>query len=125
MKTSVAASSEQKSIVLSKALLRAAQALGLRQANIAEIIGVSESFVSRMRSGECHLLPGSKGWELAALFIRLYRGLDAIMAGDENSTRAWMQNHNNDLNGIPAERIRHVTGLVDTVAYVDACRARV
>ncbi len=125
MKTSVSASAEQKSIVLGKALLRSAEALGLKQANIAEIVGKSESYISRMRSGECHFTPGSKEWELAALFIRLYRGLDAIMAGDEKSTQAWMRNHNKDLNGTPMELIRHVTGLVDTVTYVDACRARV
>jgi len=125
MKTSVAASTEQKSIILSKALLRAAEALGLRQANIAEIVGKSESFISRMRSGECRFTPDSKEWELAALFIRLYRGLDAIMAGDEKSTQAWMRNFNKDLNGTPAELIRRVTGLVDTVTYVDAYRARV
>ena len=125
MKTSVASSAEQKSIVLGKALFRAAEALGLRQANLAEIIGKSESFISRMRSGECYFTAGSKEWELAALFIRLYRGLDAIMAGDEKSTQAWMRNPNKDLNGIPAELIRHVTGLVDTVTYVDAYRARI
>ena len=125
MKTSVAASTEQKSVVLGKALFRAAEALGLRQANIAEIVGKSESYISRIRSGECHFTPGSKEWELAALFIRLYRGLDAIMAGDEKSTQAWLRNHNKDLNGTPVELIRRVTGLVDTVNYVDAYRARV
>jgi len=125
MKTSVAASTEQKSLVLSKALFRAAEALGLRQANLAEVVGKSESFISRMRSGECRFAPGSKEWELAALFIRLYRGLDAITAGDEKSAQAWMRNHNKDLNGTPAELIRRVTGLVDTVTYVDAYRARV
>lgn len=125
MKVSVAASTEQKSVVLGKALFRAAEALGLRQANIAEIVGKSESYISRIRSGECHFTPGSKEWELAALFIRLYRGLDAIMAGDEKSTQAWLRNHNKDLNGTPVELIRRVTGLVDTVNYVDAYRARV
>jgi len=125
MKTSGSAFTEHKSVVLGKALLKAAEALGLRQANIAEIVGMSESFISRMRTRECHITPGSKEWELAALFIRLYRGLDAIMAGDEKSTQAWMRNHNKDLNGTPAELIRRVTGLVDTVAYVDAYRARV
>ena len=125
MKVSVAASAEQKSVVLGKALFRAAEALGLRQANIAEIVGKSESYISRIRSGECHFTPGSKEWELAALFIRLYRGLDAIIAGDEKSTQALLRNHNKDLNGTPVELIRRVTGLVDTVNYVDAYRARV
>jgi transcriptional regulator with XRE-family HTH domain len=125
MKTLVTASTEHKSIVLGKALLRAVDALGLNQANLAEIVGMSESFISRIRSGGAHFTPGTKGWELAALTIRLYRGLDAICGGDARSAQAWMRNHNKDLNGTPAELIRHVTGLVDTVAYVDSHRARI
>jgi hypothetical protein len=67
----------------------------------------------------------NKEWELAALLVRLYRGLDALMASDEKSLRAWMQNRNTALNDVPAKRILTVQGLVDTVCYVDAYRARV
>ena len=49
----------------------------------------------------------------------------AIMAGDEAAMRAWMTHHNHDLNGHPNQLIRHITGLVDSVAYVDAFRAKV
>ena len=57
--------------------------------------------------------------------VRLYRGLDALMASDERSLRAWMQNRNTALNDVPAKRILTVQGLVDCVSYVDAYRARV
>lgn len=111
--------------VLSSALLRAVDILGLKQASLASILGLSEATVSRLRNGSYQLIPESKAWELATLLVRLYRGLDAIMAGDETALRAWLHNANKDLHGVPAELINSVTGLSRTIAYVDAHRARV
>jgi len=111
--------------VLSKAVLRASEILGLNQAALAKILGISPSSVSRLHSGDYKLNEQNKEWELAALLVRLYRGLDALMASDEKSLRAWMQNRNTALNDVPAKRILTVQGLVDTVCYVDAYRARV
>jgi hypothetical protein len=59
------------------------------------------------------------------LLVRLYRGLDAIMASDETALRAWMQDPNTHLHATPATLIASVAGLVQTVAYVDAYRARI
>ena len=64
-------------------------------------------------------------WELAALFVRLLRGLDAITGGDDGSAEAWLRNFNTDLHSVPAARIQSVKGLVETVSYVDARRAGV
>lgn len=111
--------------VLTKALLRATEALGLKQAALARVLGVSPAYVSRMHAGQCGLNENGKEWELATLLVRLYRGLDAIMASDEVALRAWMQHHNSDLNAVPSARITTVAGLVDTLGYVDAYRARV
>ena len=35
-----------------------------------------------------------KSFELALLFIRLFRSLDAIVGGDEAVARAWLRNEN-------------------------------
>lgn len=110
-------------LVLTKATLRAAEYLGLTQATLAKVVAISPASVSRMSKGNHLLAPDRAEWQLAALFVRLFRGLDAIVAGDEKSLRAWMQNYNTDLNGIPAELIQTITGLVGTVEYVDASRA--
>ena len=111
--------------VLTEATVRAAELLGLSGEALARTIGVSASTVSRMRGGSFQLDPDSKAWELSALLVRLYRGLDAIVAGDESSLQAWMLAENNALHGIPAELVTTAAGLNDTLAYVDAHRAHV
>ena len=109
--------------VVAKAALAAAQRLGLRDRQLAAIIGSSEASVSRLRSGR-GLDPASKEGELALLFIRLYRGLDALVGGDDGAAREWLHARNIHLNGVPAERISSVEGLVDVVQYLDAMRGR-
>ena len=120
-----AAAVPDRAQVLTKAVLRAADILGLNQATLATVLGVSASTVTRMRAGQYQIEKNSKGWELATLLVRLYRGLDAIMASDETALRAWMQGPNTDLHATPESLIATITGLVHTVAYVDAHRARV
>ena len=109
--------------VLAKATLAAAEHLELRNRQLASVIGSSEASVSRLRSGR-GLDPASKEGELALLFLRLYRSLDALVGGDDVKSRAWLHAANDHLRGVPAERIRTVEGLVDVVQYLDAMRGR-
>ena len=110
-------------IVLRKAALNAARRLDLRNKELAAIIGTSEAFVSRLKSGRA-LDPSRTEGQLALLFLRLYRSLDALVGGDDAKARAWLHENNDHLRGIPAERIRTVEGLVDVVQYLDAMRGR-
>ena|ERR1051325_7121903 len=109
--------------VLTKATLRAAERLGLRNKQLAWIIGSSEASVSRLSSGR-GLDPETKEGELALLFLRVYRALDALVGGDGDKARAWLTTANDHLRGIPLERMRTVEGLVDVVQYLDAMRGR-
>ncbi len=109
--------------VLAKAALAAAERLGLRHKQLGEIIGSSEASISRLR-GERGLDPERKEGELALLFLRLYRSLDALLGGDDMKSRAWLHEQNDHVGGIPAERIRTVEGLIDVVQYLDAMRGR-
>jgi hypothetical protein len=109
--------------VVAKAVLAAAQRLGLRDRQLASIIGSSEASVSRLRSGR-GLDPSSKEGELGLLFLRLYRGLDALVGGDDSAAQEWLHASNSHVNGVPAERITSVEGLVDVVQYLDAMRGR-
>jgi len=109
--------------VLAKAVLSAAGRLGLRNRQLAAVIGSSEASVSRLQHGR-GLDPESKEGELALLFLRLYRGLDALVGGDDAKARAWLHSENTHLAGVPAERIRTVEGLVDVIQYLDAMRGR-
>jgi transcriptional regulator with XRE-family HTH domain len=107
-------------LVLSHATVRAARFLAVAQADLAAIIGVSAATLSRLANGQRLLQPGSKPWQLAALFVRLFRSLDAIVGGDETVARAWLANPNLALGGKPAEKMRTVAGLTDVIAYLDA-----
>ena len=109
--------------VLTRALLSAAERLGLRNRAVAAVIGTSEASISRLQHGRA-LDPASKEGELALLFLRLYRSLDALVGGDDEKARAWLHAANDHLRGVPADRIRTVEGLVDVVQYLDAMRGR-
>jgi transcriptional regulator with XRE-family HTH domain len=109
--------------VLAKALLSAAARLGLRQRDVAAVVGTSEASMSRVQRGR-GIDPASKEGELALLFLRLYRSLDALVGGDDGKARAWLEAPNAHLGAVPAERITTVEGLVDVVQYLDAVRGR-
>ncbi len=111
--------------VVTKAVLRAAGRLGVSNRLLASVIGCSEATVSRMGSGAYQLSPGDKPFELAVLFLRLFRSLDAIVGGDAAAARAWLQNDNLVLNAPPVRLITSVAGLVTVVGYLDARRALV
>ena len=115
----------EEGAVVTKALLRAADELGVTAKALAAVVGVSEATVSRMKNDGFALAPGTKPFELAVLFVRLFRSLDAIVGGDRQVARAWLRNANKALDGRPVDRIRTITGLLDVIAYLDARRARV
>lgn len=121
----VAQAGAEPEAVVTKAALRAAALLDMTNADLAAVIGVSASVISRAhRQGA--MLPGSgKAGELALLFLRLYRALDAIVGGDDRVAAAWLRAPNLALGARPLDRIKTVAGLTDTLAYLDARRALV
>lgn len=123
--TAVTPETDQEREVLTKAVLRCAELMGLRTTQTASVLGLSKSTLSRMNDGSYLLKKNAKEWELAALLIRLYRSLDAIMAGDEKAMLAWLSGYNNALGDTPKNLLAQITGLTRTVDYVDAYRARV
>jgi len=110
---------------LTKAVVRAAQLVGVSQQSLARILGVSPATVSRMFSGQ-YLLARERGkeWELAVLFVRMYRSLDAIF-GHTATAQQWLNGENLGLMGRPADLIQSTEGLVRVLHYLDAHRGRV
>jgi transcriptional regulator with XRE-family HTH domain len=108
--------------VLTKATIRATDRLGLSQKTLSQVLGISESLVSRMRRGT-FVLERGKAFELAVLFVRLYLSLDAIVGGDEKSSCEWMRHENLALRAKPIDLIRKVHGLIYVIQYLDARRA--
>jgi uncharacterized protein (DUF2384 family) len=111
--------------VVTRAALAAAERLLVPQKTLSRIIGVSEATVSRMSAGAYTLPLGDKAFELAVLFVRLFRSLDAMAGGDEATARAWLRSPNLALGEAPLALIQSVSGLVHVVAYLDARRAAV
>lgn len=116
---------EADGAIVTKAVLRAATTLEVSNKALAKILGLSEASVSRMASGAFELRPADKTFEVAILFLRLYRALDAIVGGDHEVARAWLKNPHATLAGSPAALIQTLTGLVSVVGYLDARRALV
>jgi len=58
------------------------------------------------------------------LLVRLYRSLSPIV-GEDAVAVDWLRNENTALNVRPIDHIQSVTGLVDTVRYLDARRAAI
>ena len=109
--------------VLGKATVRAAELLGLSGAALARVVGVSEPTVSRLLHGQRGLNPRSKEGELAALLVRVYRSLDALVGNSAAQRLAWMNSHHLALGGVPRDLVQTAQGLVATLAYLDGMRA--
>ena len=117
--------SDQAESVLSQAVLRAAELLGVSQATMAKVLGISPATASRLFNGS-YLLSKSreKEWDFAVLFVRVFRSLDAIV-GDGENARRWLQSHNKALNARPIDLLTKTEGIVRVLAYLDAYRGRI
>lgn len=119
------ASPQAAAAVLSKATVRAAEQLDVRQAQLAKVLGLSAATTSRLAAGTWQLPHDSKAWELAAAFVRLYRSLAAVTGGKAPAMRDWLHSANDALGGEPAKRILTAEGLFHVVHYLDAARGRI
>jgi len=110
--------------VLAKAVLRAADQLGLKQAELAAALGMHRTAISRLKT-TASLDPGSKQGELALLLLRLARALFALTGGDQDWIRHFMRTPNKITGGIPAAQIETIQGMTTVLQFVDAIRGKV
>ncbi|OZI27206.1 MbcA/ParS/Xre antitoxin family protein [Bordetella genomosp. 7] len=109
--------------VLAKAVLRAADQLGLRQADLAAVLGVHRTAISRLKQNPS-LDPASKQGELAVLLLRLARALYTLAGGDPDWIRHFMHTPNRVTGGIPARQIESIQGLMTVLQFTDAIRGK-
>ncbi len=109
--------------MVTKAVIRAADQLGLSNKDLTNVLGISEATASRMKRGGYVFRPNQKPFELAVLFIRLFRSLDAIVGGDSAVAQSWLRNDNTVLGARPVDLMRSIAGLLHVIAYLDARRA--
>ena len=115
----------QDSSIVTKAFLRAGGILRLTQKELARLLGVSEPTVSRLIHKGQTLAPAGKDGEIALLFLRVFRSLDALFGGRETDMQKWFDSPNHYLHGIPRERVKSLQGLFDVASYLDAMRGQV
>jgi hypothetical protein len=111
-------------VVLAKAVLNASEQLGLKQVNLAAVLGVHRTAISRLKQNPS-LDPTSKQGELALLLVRMTRALFALTGGDKAWMKHFMQNHNKVTGGVPNKQIESVQGLITVLQFVDAMRGKV
>lgn len=110
--------------VLAKAVLNVARQLGLTQADLAAVLGVHRTAISRLKQNPS-LDPASKQGELALHLIRLARALYTLTGGDEQWIQHFMHSANQLTGGVPAEQIQTIQGLFTVLQYVDAMRGKI
>ncbi len=111
-------------VVLAKAIVKAAEQLGLKQAEAAKAIGIHRTAFSRLKSNPA-LDPDSKEGQLALIVIRIARALFALTGGDEKWIKRFMHTRNKMTGGVPAEQIASIEGLMAVLRFVDAIRGKV
>ena len=111
--------------VLAEAVRRIAGYWDLTNEGLGEILGLSGSTVSRLRSGAWRFQEGTKSFELAQYLTRLFRSLDSMMGSDDAAARSWLRADNIELGGRPVDLIASIRGLTVVADYVDDYRARV
>jgi hypothetical protein len=123
-RTAAAANVANRTRVLSTAVAETAQRLDIGATDLGHIIGVSQPTASRLMAGSYELKDGSKSWELAALFVRMYRSLFSIVGNRDDLAKDWLYSANQAFGGqSPIQSIRSAQGLVTTCTYIDAHRA--
>ncbi|WP_346839339.1 MbcA/ParS/Xre antitoxin family protein [Microbulbifer sp. SAOS-129_SWC] len=106
---------------LAEGFFGAAAALGLGNAELMGVLGLSRSALGRLKQSGA-IDPHSKTGEIAMLLIRIYRSLVPLNGGDSANIQHFMQTPNRHLGGRPAELIQRLDGLAYTCAYLDALR---
>lgn len=108
--------------VLAKALLNTREQLGLTQQELADIIGVHRTAISRWADGGLRV--HSKTGELALLLVRVYRSLFALFGGNLSDMQHFLRTDNRHLDAPPLSLMMQVQGLVRVVEYLDAIRGK-
>lgn len=88
--------------VLAKAVLTAAETLGLKQATLAAALGVHRSKVGRLRHA-LSIDPSSEIGERALLLVRLACALSTLSGGDKVWVSHFMQAPSAVTGGVPAQ----------------------
>lgn len=112
---------ESPASVLTTAMLIAAQKWNLTYTELGAIIGLSASSVSRLKDGKTFLVPGTKQFELAALFVRAWVAAITHFASLQDEAREWLRRRGGTFQHVvPLEAMKTVPGLVYVCHYLES-----
>ena len=112
-------------MVLTKAILNMARFYRLSGKVLSELLGLSEASISRLHLGTKLIINQQKEGELARLLLRVYRSLNTMVGQDHEKAIAWLKHPNVSFaNQAPLDCMKTITGLVNTVQYLDAIRGK-
>ena len=106
--------------VLSVAVIRASNLLGLNDQQLANTIDISLNNLKKIKTGKSLLKDGSNSFKNAALLVRVFQSIDAIAGGDPLVVKQWMKSRNIILNASPINLIVEKGGLKSVVSYLDS-----
>jgi len=111
---------DSRDIVLSKAVLKAGENLGLSCLEITKIIGCNVDILESYGVN-----PGSTEGQKALILIRIYEGLFALVGDDTSQINHWMHSKIKSLNGIPADLVSEPHGLERIIGYIDTIKSKI
>ncbi len=123
MPQNLAVGLHQRTKVLTKAVIRSADLLGIQEHDLALILKLPEQCIHQMANNQYWLEEGSKPFKNAVKLVRLFRSLDSITGGDSEIAKNWLLCHNIVLGGRPIDKIKTDSGLVNGITYLDSRRA--
>lgn len=104
--------------VLAKSVINASRWIGLADATLAGILGLTEAEVARMAQSTRPINPESREGHKALQLVQLCRALDGLVGMEQQKAQTWMCSHNEALGDTPQRRIETPEGLVATLDYL-------
>lgn len=105
--------------VLASSLITAGTELGLSNSELAAVLGLHRSAISRLKHRP-NINPDSKQGELALMLIRIYRALHALTDGNPKWMQHFMREPNSLTGDIPARQIQEIGGLMRVMFCVES-----
>ncbi len=110
-------------VIVSTALKNATDSLGLSQSDLASILMIDKSTLSRsLKNG---IEPYSLKGQVSLLIIRMYRSLFALSGDNKKFMQHFLQTPNKAFGIKPLELVKTLDGLVQVNQYLDAMRGKV
>lgn len=103
---------------LKKAILRAAQVLGLTQ-ELPHVLGIDAHAWTQLSADQRALVPETDEWNGAVRFAGLFRSLLSLVGTVPNACE-WLDQHHRTLGASPRSLLGNPAGLERVVRYLDA-----